>query len=217
MQQGYPIDTLAKYFSDLHGSYSVYSDPTGGSANKVLRQQADSVPPMCTHGRGASAYSTAIGGTEWSNYALKVAAKSEGNTSAASEFLMFGAYGGGSFTADPMPGGNIKPETFYHAPYVPKLAGVVLLLFMDGTWTLSTGSGTLAQGKNGGWRSQEWLQVELEVAWGAGDEGRATAVVNGVALADRVPTKLSVHHGPAWLGGGFHFASFDNFTTSIVV
>ena len=48
--ESYPEDTLAKYFSDLHGSYAVF---TAADGNKVLRQQAGNIAPKSTHG-GAS-------------------------------------------------------------------------------------------------------------------------------------------------------------------
>ena len=44
----------------MHGAFAVYTDPDG-HGNKVLRQQADTVPPLCTHGHGASAYVTVLG------------------------------------------------------------------------------------------------------------------------------------------------------------
>ena len=56
-----PSNRIAfRYFSDMHGAFAVYTDPES-HGNKVLRQQADHIPPLCTHGRGATAYAAVLG------------------------------------------------------------------------------------------------------------------------------------------------------------
>ena len=42
----------------------------GKAVNKVLRQQAGTVEPYCTHGRGATGYSATVGDASWSGYVL---------------------------------------------------------------------------------------------------------------------------------------------------
>ena len=75
--EAYPEDTLARFFSDMHGSFAVF---TAGPGNKVLRQQAENVLPLSTHGRGAAGYAAVLGDDGWAGYTVTTMAKSEGNT-----------------------------------------------------------------------------------------------------------------------------------------
>ena len=50
--EGYALDTLPRYFSDMHGAFAVAVDPAGGG--QVMSQQAGAVPPLATHGRDSS-------------------------------------------------------------------------------------------------------------------------------------------------------------------
>ena len=54
--ESYALDTLPKYFSDMHGAFAVAE----GAGGKVMRQQADKIMPLATHGRGAGVCSAAI-------------------------------------------------------------------------------------------------------------------------------------------------------------
>ena len=144
-------DTLAKYFDDMHGAFAVYTDPPTG--NKVLRQQADSIPPLATHGGGATAYSAIIGDPDWAGYSLTTKVRSEGgNTSGGGanrgvakkgaagdgedEFVFVGINGGSDL-------GTLHPEMFYHAPYRSG-GGIVLILDMAGKWSLSADGQTVS-------------------------------------------------------------------------
>lgn len=60
---GYPDDTLPKFWSDMHGAFAVAITAGDGA---IYRQQGGTVPPLCTHGRGATAYATIIGDTSLS-------------------------------------------------------------------------------------------------------------------------------------------------------
>jgi hypothetical protein len=210
--EGYPEDTLARYWSDLHGAYAVFTDPATG--NKVLRQQAGSVAPKSTHSNSAIGYSTALGDGSLKNYDVAVMAKSEGGPNGTSaEFVIIGSHGG-----------SASPESYYTRAMVPS-SGVVLHLNMDGTWSVAAGkSGTIASGKGGAWKTGEWVSVLLQVSQstsGPAHDALETAgnvsiaaSVNGVRLFNQsVLTKQGADMaGCVWLGGGFHLASFDNFT-----
>ena len=59
------------------------------------------------------------------------------------------------------------------------------------------------------------MDVELAVAVPSSGSTQVTASVNGVALATNVNLgNGACRGGPAWLGGGFHLASYDNFTVT---
>ena len=218
----YPEDTLAKYYSDMHGAFAVFTDPTG-NGNKVLRQQADTIVPLATHGRGATAYAAIFGDPDWSGYSLETMVRSEGGGSSnnnnnnnnntdgsvpagADEFVFVGITAGDT-AASSM--GSLHPEVFYHAPYSPK-DGVVLVLAMSGSWSLTVAGDTVTNGTAGRWSSGHWLTVELATA----GSGTVSATVNGVALARDVVVPGGPGHGPAWIGCGIHHCSWDNVTVT---
>ena len=93
--QSYPVDTLPKYFSDMHGAFAVAE--SGGHGNKVMRQQASTIKPLSTHGRSADGYSVAIGDANWHSYEISVQVMlepppSNGTAAAAPAFFFLGSH-----------------------------------------------------------------------------------------------------------------------------
>lgn len=193
----YEEDALAKYFSDMHGAFSV-STESEALENKILRQQAGPTRPLSTHGASATAYSTVIGDVEWSNYSVQVRWRSEGgNNDTDNEFVFIGSHGGLS----------MHPEATYNTPPYAK-AGVVAQFWMSGKWSLSLGGSKtpLASGA-GTWKSGEWHTALLEVS-----NGRVTITLDAQLLGSG--TISGSPSGPAWLGCGIHYCSFDDFAVT---
>ena len=208
--ESYPLDTLPLYFSDMHGAFAVVME----EGNKAMRQLAGEAPPLCTHGSGATAYATVIGDASWSDYTLSVKASATAapsSTASSIPFLLIGSHAGGSATL------SLKPESFYHAPYTAN--GVVLRLNMDGTWTLSTKAKLVASGKGGAWSPGKTLAITLTVHASGGEKNTVvSADVDGVDLTKQlsVGEKSQSMFGAAWLGGGFHETTFDDFSITKV-
>eukprot|EP00039_Didymoeca_costata_P000620 m.46512 g.46512 ORF g.46512 m.46512 type:complete len:841 (+) comp10380_c0_seq2:71-2593(+) len=201
----YNEDALARFFSDLHGAFAVHIDTDG---NKVLRQQADTIPPLCTHGSGASAYSVGLGDCSMSNYTVSVAVKAESVNSDA--FVFVGSHVGTS----------ANPESFYHSPYLKcRSSGVSLLLGMSGTWELTAAGqkgscATVGKG-NGTWANNEWLTVVIKVVIVNNNTYVTASVGNNVLVQDvQVDSNNNEYCGAVILGSGFHHASYDNLTIS---
>lgn len=218
--EGYALDALPKYWSDMHGAFSVAAGDA--EAGQVLRQQSGSIPPLSTHGGGATAYAVAIGDRSWANYtvAFRVLVEPTPNVSTEDRFFTVGSH---------VPNG-VWPDWIgmFHAPYLLRGGGATLAVWMNGSWTLNTGacdwaaSGTRALSGCGGDCSGEWIDVKLSVAnlpaTGGGVE--ISASVNGTVLATRTCTKpptgsyLTRVSGAAFLGTGLHHAQFDAFTVT---
>ena len=89
------VDTLPRYFSDMHGAFAVAE--SGGHGNKVMRQQASTIKPLSTHGRSADGYSVAIGDANWHSYEISVQVMlepppSNGTAAAAPAFFFLGSH-----------------------------------------------------------------------------------------------------------------------------
>ena len=115
--------------------------------------------------------------------------------------------------------GRTSPETFYHSPYMTDDGGALLRLNMDGSWVLVVGGGKRGkkvQGKGGGWRSGQWLRVQVQVHDAVSSRSPTVSVtVDGQQLAKGVGVgKGKLSGGPAWIGCGLHHCSFDNYTIS---
>eukprot|EP00756_Hemistasia_phaeocysticola_P001632 Hpha_TRINITY_DN11151_c0_g1::TRINITY_DN11151_c0_g1_i2::g.27811::m.27811 len=121
--ESYPEDGLPRYFADMHGAFSVFSEPGG---NKVLRQQT-AYRPQCTHaGHDKRLFAGGIGDGSWNNYTLSVRALIESAGRNETERKVFvGSHAG----AGPMP-----PEALFDSVAV---TGVVLTLAQGGAWTLT--------------------------------------------------------------------------------
>jgi hypothetical protein len=216
----YAMDTLPLYFSDMHGAFAVASD-TATAANKVLRQQAGALPPLATHGRSAAGYAVAIGDASWAGYtlSLRVMLELPANQSRSPDgFFYLSSHATSERTS---------PESSYHTPYLPSGGGAVMKVSLDGAWSIMSacnnatghqcsakpavvGSGSgLTAVSNG-----KWMDVSLALMPGAAGL-KIVAVVGGSTLLDKMVACRECHFaGPAFLGTGFHHASFDNFTVT---
>ena len=127
----YKLDTLPLYFSDMHGAFAVAEDDsahTRAPRNNFLRQQASSLPPLATHGRGANAYAVAIGATTWTNYNVSMSVRIDTipNVSVTDSFVFISSH----------LGGHARPESTYHSPFLPNGGGASLQLHLDGSWVI---------------------------------------------------------------------------------
>ena len=218
----YPDDTLAKYFSDMEGSFAVAPDAASASSgqNKVYRQFAGIVPPKCTHG-GGSAYSTVIGDRSLSGYTLEVSVRFRAEDAIAGAFAMVGSHAGATAAYQTSKRG-INTNTFYNKPFIAKsqAAGAVLVLKLSGNWTLTNGAqATIASGlwspKVGAWHK---VVLSVTAADAASADGRLptassiSASVDGVSLVEKKLLGTSMRpHGAAWLGSGWHGLDYDDF------
>lgn len=221
----YPDDTLAKYFSDMEGSFAVAPDAasTNSGQNKVYRQFAGVVPPKCTHG-GGSAYSTVIGDRSLSGYTLEVGVRFRAKDAIGGAFAMMGSHAGATGAAQTSKRG-INTNVFYDKPFIAnsQAAGAVLVLKLSGNWTLTNGAqATIASGswspKVGAWHKVV-LSVTAADAVSRSTDGRLptassiSASVDGVSLVEKKPLGTTMRpHGAAWLGSGWHGLDFDNFS-----
>jgi hypothetical protein len=221
--EAYPVDTLPRFFSDMHGAFAVASDRTtggGAGANKVLRQQAAALPPLATHGRSAAGYSVAIGDTSWQGYTLRLRVMLElaANQSTSSD--------GFFFISSHATTGRAAPETSYHTPYLPSGGGAVMKVSLDGSWSILSSCGASSKqqcsakpavvGSGSGLvvPNGKWVDVSLALTPGAAGL-KIAAAVGGSTLLDKTVACRECHFGgPTFLGTGFHHASFDNFSVT---
>ena len=174
-----PEDTLPRYFSDMHGAFSVFSEEgdDGGARNRVLRQQAPT-RPHSTHGRSSAVFGTAIGDPSWSNYTVGVRAMVEdmAGKNASRQFVRLGSHAGA---------GPVSPSAM-HGQAVA-IDGWTLELVVGGSWSLVAGSKAqlLASGADGfgDWAAGEWLSIELGVAVPAAAEAEGEG--EGAATTSR--------------------------------
>ena len=162
-----PEDTLPRYFSDMHGAFSVFSEEEleaphraarAGVRNRVLRQQAPT-RPLSTHGHSSSMFGTAIGDPSWSNYTVAVRAMVEdmAGKNASAQFVRLGSHVGA---------GPVSPSAMHEE--VVAIDGWTLQLEVGGSWSLVAGrkAQVLASGADGfgNWKVGEWVSIELAVA-----------------------------------------------------
>ena len=263
----YSEDALARYFSDMNGAFSVSlnSKLTGGGGGGVLMQRSTRAP-MATHTRDGDNFAVAIGDATWTGYTIRVRAmamaispmyngSSSMHSDSAKATLSSLKTSMSTTTttttttktigSDPPPqllfgshvGSSAPPEATHRDPAI---AGFVLALYMNGTWSLTYGTKRdgVAKGTGGDWGPDVWANVEMTVVPGeeANTGNKVVAIVNGKVLANTTSAKISSGNksgssgggggdssgkqqvvkicGAAFLGTGIHPAAFDDFSVT---
>ena len=222
--ESYGLDTLPKYFSDMHGAFAVADDGAG----KVMRQQASTIKPLSTHGRSADGYSVAIGDAHWGAYEVSVQVMLEPNqnASAGETFFFVGSHatsgtsGGGGW------GKGMNPEVTYSGSFLPKGGGALLRVGVDGAWSILSSCSaqskqqcdstpaSVANGTGLPVAPNKWLAVSLALVPGATGLKIVASVAGKTLMNETVACRECRYGGPAYLGTGFHHASFDNFSVT---
>ena len=113
-----------------------------------------------------------------------------------------------------------------HKPFLPSGGGAVLLVSLDGSWSVLSSCGasssrqcsaapaSVASGSGLLVTNQKWMDVSLALTPSATGL-KIVASIDGVSLVSKTVACRECHMGgPAWLGTGFHHASFDNFSVT---
>ena len=117
----------------------------------------------------------------------------------------------------------MNPEVTYAGSFLPKGGGALLRVGIDGSWTILSScsassnqqcDGAVASVANGTGLSiapSKWARVSLALTPGAAGL-KIAASIDGKTLMDKTVACRQCHYGgPAYLGTGFHHASWDNF------
>ena len=175
----------------------------------------------------AAGYSVAIGDTSWRSYKIATHVMLELPSSTSAKPSGSGFFYMASHTV--FGSSRCHPEESYHKPFLPYGGGAVLLVSLDGSWSLlschraapPTTSNVLLPlpplPVEMVWRSvigNGFTYVSLALTL-SGVELTIVAIVDGKTLVNKMVACRECHiAGSAWLGTGFHHASLGNFSVT---